>query len=305
MDQLSALIFLILTVCIGYAAASLKLLNENSGDSLVQLLFNICYPTMILETFATIDVDVLLGTGLPVLIVTVVITLVMYAIGLLVFRKLPGNEKTLLILMTTVGNVTYVVLPMFSIFLSAEAVMMAIIQGSAQDPIIWGLYHPMMLKSKNGKNNFIKEVLGNPCLLAAAAGIVLIACSIELPSFLLDTIFRISATTSPIALLLVGMLIKQYGPLSWLRDKAALIYSFLKVLGLPLIILAVLLPFLELKTAIILALLFASPGALVSVAWAKQYHTKIEFTIHSFIFSTMLYLVLITPLLILLAPYLT
>ena len=304
MDQLSALIFLILTVCIGYIAASAKLLDEKASDSFVQLLFNICYPVMILETFATIEVDVLLGTGLPVMIATVIISLVLYAICLLAFRKLPGDFKTLLILMTSVGNVTYVAMPMFSIFLSTEAVMISIIQCTTQDPIVWGLYHPMMLKSKNGKNNFLQEVLGNPCLLAVVAGILLVVFKIRLPSFLLDTLSRISATTSPVALLLVGMLIKRYGLFSWVRDKAALVYSVIKVLVLPVVILVVLLPFMELKTAIILALLFASPGPLLGVAWAKQYDVKIEFTIHSFIFSTLLYMVLITPLLIWLAPQL-
>ena len=305
MDQMSALVFLLLTVCIGYIAARTGLISDHAGDGFVQLLFNICYPAMIVETFATIDVNVLLGTGLPVLVATAIVTLILFGISLVVFRKIPGDKRALMVLMMTVGNVTYVATPMFSIFLGAEAVMVAVINCAAQDPIVWGIYHPMMLKSKSGKNNFLKEVLGNPCLLAAAVGIVIVALGIRIPTFLLDTISKIAATTTPIALLLVGMLIKQYGLFSWVRDKSALLYSAVKVLVIPMIVFAALLPFLERKTAILLAFLFATPGPLLGVAWAKKYEVQIEFAIHSFICSTLLYLVLGSPLMLLLAPYLS
>lgn len=305
MDQMSALVFLLLTVCIGYFAAKTGLISDHAGDGFVQLLFNICYPAMILETFATVDVSVLLGTGLPVLVATAIVTLAVFALCLPLYRKLPGDQRALLILMTTVGNVTYVATPMFSVFLGAEAVMVAVINCSAQDPIVWGINHPMMLKSKSGSNNFVKEVLGNPCLVATAVGIVIVALGIKIPGFLLDTVSKIAATTTPIALLLVGMLIKQYGMFSWIHDKKALLYSAVKVLVMPVIIFAVLTPFLELKTTILLAFLFGTPGPLLAVAWAKKYDVLIEFAIHSFICSTLLYLLLGSPLMLLLAPYLT
>ena len=90
MDQMSALVFLLLTVCIGYFAAKTGLISDHAGDGFVQLLFNICYPAMILETFATVDVSVLLGTGLPVLVATAIVTLAGFALCLPLYRKLPG-----------------------------------------------------------------------------------------------------------------------------------------------------------------------------------------------------------------------
>ena len=103
MDQMSALVFLLLTVCIGYIAARTGLISDHAGDGFVQLLFNICYPAMIVETFATIDVNVLLGTGLPVLVATAIVTLILFGISLVVFRKIPGDKRALMVLMMTVA----------------------------------------------------------------------------------------------------------------------------------------------------------------------------------------------------------
>ena len=72
MDSLSGLVFLLLTVAIGYFAVKTRLIDPGATRILPQILFQICYPAMILETFSGIDLDYLLGSGLPVAIATVV-----------------------------------------------------------------------------------------------------------------------------------------------------------------------------------------------------------------------------------------
>lgn len=86
------------------------------------------------------------------------------------------------------------------------------------------------------------------------------------------------------------MLVYQYGFFSWVRDKRALLYSVLKVLVLPLVLFVVFLPFLNRVDAILLAILFGSPAPLMSIAWAKQHHSDVAFTVHCFLSSTLLFL---------------
>ena len=108
MSDLSGLFYLILTVAIGYGASAAKLLPEKTADILPQLLFNICYPAMILETFLTVDVETVLGTGLPVVLATVIATLILLVLGLVLFRKAPEDKRVLYIFLMGIGNVTYV-----------------------------------------------------------------------------------------------------------------------------------------------------------------------------------------------------
>ena len=303
MQQLDGLLYLLLMVCIGFGAAGTKLLPKKTTDILPSLLFNICYPAMILEAFLTVDVSVLLGTGLPVAAATVAVTVALIILGLLVFRKLPEETKALYTFLAGVGNVTYVAIPLFSALLPAEAVLLAIIHGSAQDPLIWSVYHPLLLKSTGGKEHLLKKVITNPCLIATFAGIILCITGISLPGFLTQTLSRVSAATSPIALLLIGMLIYQHGLFSFIRDNRALLYSILKVVLLPLALLPVFLLFMNRADAILLAILFGSPAPLMGIAWAKQNGGDVPFTVHCFLASTLLFLPVVSAALMLFTTF--
>ena len=303
MNQLDGLIFLALAVCIGYAASAWKLVGPAAADILPQLLFNICYPAMILETFSSIDLATLLGSGLPVAVATVVITLILLFGSMVVFRKFPREQRALYIFLAGIGNVTYVAIPLFQVFLSPAAVLVAILHGASQDPLVWSVYNPLLVSSQSRSKNLLKEILTTPCLIATFIGLILVFTGISLPPALLSTASRISSATSPIALLLTGMLIHHYGLFSWVRDKKALFYSVIRVLIFPLATFALMAPFMDPVTAVLLALLFGTPGPLMAVAWATQAKSQVEFTIHCFLASTLLYLIVVSPLLMFLGPY--
>ena len=303
MSDLSGLFYLILMIAIGYGASAAKLLPEKAADVLPQVLFNICYPAMILDTFLTVDTSVVLGTGLPVVIATIAATLVLLVLGPVLFRKAPEGLRQLYIFLMGVGNVTYVAIPLFAVFLPAEAVMVAILHSTAQDPLIWGIYHPFLLERGQSKAHPIKHMLTSPCLIATAAGAVLCFAGLPLPAFIADTAAQISAATSPLALLLIGMLVRQYGLLSWVRDRRAMVYSLLKVLVLPCCLFAAFRLFLSSTDAILLSILFGSPAPLLSIVWAKQKGQDAPFTVHCFQISTLLYLIAASTILILLTRF--
>lgn len=290
MSQLSGLFYLILMVGIGYGASATKLLPEKTADTLPQLLFNICYPAMILEAFLTVDVSVVLGTGFSVVATTVVATLALLVLGLVIFRRQPEDRKALYLFLMAVGNVTYVAIPLVSVFLPAEAMLVAILHSTAQDPLIWGIYHPLLLGSSKTDEKPLKAALTSPCLIATVVGMLLCFTGIPLPAFMMDTMSRISAVTSPLALLLIGMLVRQYGLLSWLHDRRALLYSFLKVLVLPCCLFPFFRPFLSPGDAVLLSILFGSPAPLLSIVWAKQNGKDVAFPVHCFLASTLLFL---------------
>lgn len=303
MQRFSGLVFLLLAVCIGYLAARSKLVDGSAADVLPQILFNICYPAMIVETFASIDLGYLLGSGLPVAVATVVITLILLSGSLLIFRRCSPEQRALYTFLAGVGNVTYVAIPMFQIFLPAQGALLAILHGASQDPLIWAVYNPLLIGSQKGKGQSLSKILLNPCLMATAAGLVLVGFRLTIPAVLMDTISRLSGITAPVAMLLIGMLVQRYGLFSWVRDKKALLYSVVRVLVFPISIGFALFPFVAPVTAILLAVLFATPGPLMAVAWATQAKSQVEFTVHCFLASTLLYLLVMTPLLIYLAPY--
>ena len=236
-------------------------------------------------------------------VATVVLTLILLFGCLALFRNLPPQKRALFTFLAGVGNVTFVAIPLFQIFLPTQAVMVAILHSASQDPLIWGIYNPLLISSQDEKPQSLASILTNPCLLATFLGLILVFAGLSVPGVLLDTISRISSLTAPLALLLIGMLIHQYGLFSWVKDRAALRFTLIRVIAFPLVIGTVLLPFLGFGDAALLAILFGTPAPVMAVAWATRSKSHEAFTIHCFLASTLLYLLIMTPALMILAQW--
>jgi predicted permease len=296
--SVDSLIFFFLMLAIGYGVARLKLVPEQTADTLPGVLLNICYPAMVLHTFTSTDPQVLLHTGLPAAIATLVITLALSLGSLLLFRRAPKARRAYWCFVSGVGNVSYAAIPLLSVFLSEDAMLLCVIHSAVQDLLIWSLYHSLFLGTFTGsRRELIKKVFTSPALLAAIAGLLLAVFRIRLPSFLQTTVTTLSGMTSPLALLLLGMLICRYGALSWRKDRQAILYSLLKVLAVPVVLFCLLRCVLDTRTALLLAILFGSPAPLTGVVWSKAYGGDAELAVHCTIASTLLFLPLMSAVL--------
>lgn len=293
--QLDSLLFFLLVICIGYFGRKADLLPESAADAFPAVLNNICYPAMILETFTGADPSQLLGTGLPVVVFTLAVTSVLFFGSLFLYRKLPATQKPILTFITGIGNVTYVAIPLMRVFLPQRLIFIAVVHGTVQDLLIWSLYHQLFLTNRSDcKAGLAKKLLLSPCLIAVAVGIILSAFRVPLPAFLASAVTKISATTSPIALLFLGMLIHRYGLLQWCRNRLSIVFALGKSLLLPCCVYLAAQFFLPRETALILALLFGSPSPLTSVVWAKEYRCDVKLAVDCCLASTISYLAIMS-----------
>ncbi len=296
--QSAALFYLFTTVCIGYAAFRMKLLPDAATAALPALLTNLCYPAMILSTFRDLSIKELLSSGLTVVIITFLVTLALYFIGKVLFRNYERPQRLLLQYILGIGNVTYVGIPLISIFFGAEGVSYAILHGVVQDVLIWMLYYPSFL----GKSEQMdKRRLASPCLIALMIGLIITVTQWEPPVFLNQTIDRLSSAASPIALIFLGITIAKYGVFRWIKSTPAIMISIIKVVCLPLLLFCVLSLVTDRYNTILLCILFACPAPIMSIVWAWQYEGDVELSINSCICSTQLYLLFIGVTLILLS----
>lgn len=302
--SLNSLIFFFLMIAIGYAAAHFHLVSEHTADALPGVLLNICYPGMVLHAFTTTDPDALLHAGLPTAIATLAVTFSLFFLSLLVFRRAPKQHRAYWQFVTGIGNVAYAAIPLLSIFLSQQVMLLCVIHSAVQDFLIWSLYHPLFLGSTAGsRRELLRKTLTSPSLIAALLGLLIAMFQIQLPSFLQYTVDTLNAMTSPLALLLLGALIHRYGVLSWRSDRLAIGYSFLKVIALPFVLFCVLRCFVDLQMALLLAILFGSPAPLTGVIWSKEYHGDPELAVHCTICSTLLFLLVMSLALLLLRTF--
>lgn len=288
--QLDGFLFFLLVIALGYFAARFGLVKEEAVEVLPSLLLNLCFPALLLTTFASVDRHTLLTAGLPALIVTPLFALLPFFASLLLFRKDEPERRALLRYITGIGNTSFVCIPLLRLFLSDAQMLIVFVHGAVMDLLIWGLHHPLFVGSGLRKNRQpLYKLLLSPCLLAVVAGTILALTGAPLPSFLQFTADALAAVVSPLSLLLIGMLIRQYGLLGWRKNRTAIFYSLWKVLVYPCLVFAALYFFLPLQSALILAILFGSPAPVTAVVWCKEYRRDTKLAVDCLIPSTILY----------------
>jgi predicted permease len=293
--QIDALLYLIITVSIGFAAKKSNQLPDAATVALPALLTNLCYPAMIVLAFSNLSISDLLSSGVTIAVATLLITIALYFIGSLILRKQERPKRILFNFILGIGNVTYVGLPLISIFFGTEGVSFAILHGVVQDVLIWLLYYPAYI----GKSNRLQlRPFHNPCIAAVILGLVLTITQIELPGALTYTLEHISSVASPVALIYLGITIAKFGAWGWIRSVPAMAISVIKVLIVPLVLFCLLSFFTGRYNALLLSILFACPAPIMSIIWAEQYNGDIELSVNSCICSTLLYLVSMNILLI-------
>lgn len=288
--QSAALLYLIITVCIGYAAKRFNMLPDAATAALPALLTNICYPAMILSTFKKLSLKELMASGLTIVVITLVVTLFLFFFGKLLFRSLERPKRLLFNFILGIGNVTYVGVPLISIFFGAEGVSYAILHGVVQDVLIWMLYYPTFL---GHSERIDKRKLTNPCIIALGIGLIIALTQWQLPTYLNSTIENLSSAASPIALIFLGVTIAKYGIFRWIKSTPAIMITLIKVVILPILLFFILSFITDRYNTILLCILFACPAPIMSIVWASQYEGDVELSINSCICSTQFYLLFI------------
>ncbi|MBR4308841.1 MAG: AEC family transporter [Oscillospiraceae bacterium] len=290
------ILYFLIFLSMGYVLIRSRALPEGTAPILSSLLMTVCFPAMILKSFLTVDVDSLLHTGLPTVLVTLIFSLL--PAGILLLRRKPMAHGQLYPFICGIGNVSFVCIPLMNLFLTPEQMFPVYLHVAVQDLLIWAVFHPAFA-GKTGKLKW-RKLLTEPCLLAVFVGLILGLSGLKLPSFLQGPIDALDACVSPLALVFLGMTIGQYGLCSWWGKKEALGYTLYKVIFYPAVVFLCLIPFFTRWDTTLLALLFASPAPVAGVIWMQRYTEDPAPAIHCLIPSTLLYFALYGPILLLL-----
>ncbi len=290
------LIYVLLMITVGFLLTHRRILPGESSRLLSSLLMTLCFPAMILKSFLAVEPKEFLTTGLSTVIVTVLFSLLPAL--LLLLKKNKGPLHSLYSFICGVGNVSFVCIPLLRLFLSEAAMITVYLHVSIQDLLIWGLFHPAFAGSR--RPGEWKKLLTEPCLVAVFLGLILCLTGWQLPRFLSIPLDALDACVSPLALIFLGMTLGQYGLKAGGLVKTPLIYTLYKVVAYPIVIFLLLLIFLPLKDAALMAVLFGSPAPVASVIWMQRYTEDPTPAIACLIPSTILYFLLYTPLLLIL-----
>ncbi|HOG00265.1 MAG: Membrane transport protein [Firmicutes bacterium ADurb.Bin248] len=293
--QLGGFLFFISAIAVGFFTARFRVVSAEAERVLPELLINVCYPALILSSFSRLDARAFASGGLAVTLSTLAVTLGLYLAGALLFRRAAPERRPVLRFQMAIGNVTYVAIPLLSIFLGPGAVAVAVLHGSAQDVLIYSLYYALFAGFRPGEGKAgLRRALLNPCILALAAALLLKLTRLELPAQLLPAIDGLGGMTTPLALVYLGAMLHRHGFFRWLGNGAAVRYALYKTLLLPAGVALLLLPFAARQTAVLTGALFASPAPVASIVWARAYDCDAAYAVDAVVCSTLFYLVIMS-----------
>jgi len=261
-------------------------------DSIPKLLFNLCFPALILITFSGMDDDVAQTDAVLVVAFSVVYTIIVYPIARFALRRYPiENRREPLALNMILGNISFVGLPFIYFFFGMWGARLAILFSAAQDFFIWSVCYAVFA-GKGDIKQTLKTVL-NPCFVAILLGFVIAGTPLEIPGMLVTPISMIAGMTVPLALVCIGGVLAQNTAALRHIDRTAVISVAIKAFVLPALVYVVLTA-IGFSPALVMlcTLVTALPAGLLSVIFAKEFEKDVAFANVAFVISTVLFILI-------------
>lgn len=233
---------LFLLLLIGFLIRKISIVDVSFSKNLSNLLFNIILPAMIIYSMNyPFTIDRLIQSGWLVLIAFAVL-IVSGVIGFLVFGAMEKDalSRNIYEFGMIFSNFGYMGFPLAEAIFGREGVFYAAVF-NVPIFIIVNSYGIMMIK--RGKNRFVqmdfKNVV-NPPIVAVFIGFLLFLFSIELPKPIFMTVEMVANTTTPLSMILAGVLLASGGFVEMFSNVKVYVASFIRLLVLPLLVLLIL-----------------------------------------------------------------
>ncbi|MCP4298023.1 MAG: AEC family transporter [Proteobacteria bacterium] len=208
---ISALIPILVLIALGYLLKRAEFLPNEAWPGMERLTYFVLFPALLVRTLGK---QSLIGTPWPSMLIIVVGTVMTSAIVLMVFHGFHSSSNATFtsIFQGGVRFNTYIMLAVAQNLFGAAGLAMGSVAAGFMIVlinlwcisifVIWGD------KSFNGIPSFLREVFGNPLILACTMGWVLSLSGIGLPDILADTLEIMGRAALPFGLLAVGAALK-------------------------------------------------------------------------------------------------
>mgnify|MGYP000594123165 CR=1 FL=1 len=189
-------------------------------DFVTRLVMNIGAPCLIIASFSKADIDI--GKMAEIATASVVILLIMLALGVVLIRLMRLNVTTFLpsLLFPNIGNMG---LPL-CLFAFGET---GLALGLTIFLVIFALQMSVGIMLVAGRGN-LAELLKQPVLWATVCALVMVSTDLSLPVWLTNTTSILGGVTIPLMLITLGVSLAELKIAKW---KHSLLFSLIRVLG--------------------------------------------------------------------------
>ncbi len=232
---------LFLYIAVGFVLAKTRAVTPSSRKALSALTVNVLLPCSIFNSFDQEIAPAQLRAALLIAAVALVVILLSALLGRLLYRNRPHDRQSVLRFGTVVSNAAYAGMPVMELTYGPLGVFYAAIFVIPTRIYIWSAGRALF-SSKDGFWQKLRAVALHPCILAVALGLARMALRPELPAVLGRAITGLGACASPLSMLFIGCVLGAID-LKTIFDRDIALLCFVRLLALPALIWALLLPF--------------------------------------------------------------
>lgn len=233
MQVLLQVLTLFLLMMCGLLAVKSRLMKEQGVSGLNTLVLYFAQPSLIVSSMQQDANPQLIRDLAWVLACTCAIMAVSGVIAHRVFKKEAPQRRSVLTNLSMASNCGFMGYPVITAALGEDALIYAVIYVIGFQLMSWTLSAYYFGGRQAMKP---KELLKNPSLLAVVLGLVLFLTGWRLPSFINNGLSMLGATTTPLAMFVIGArlmgLKKEH-----LGDKSLLLTCLMRLIAFPLLVL--------------------------------------------------------------------
>ena len=292
----NGVISLFLIILVGVYAAKKRIITKEINKGLTNILLKITLPCLVVSSFIFDLSDELKDNIIRCFIYSPLVLIISIVISYILLIPIKGEKKIIIQFANVFSNCGFIGFPIvFSIY-GNEGVIYASIFNLFFTAFLW-TYGVILFNGKM-KREDIKKGLLNPAIVAVFIGLIIMIFGFDIPSVLSSTLDLVGNMTSPLSMIIVGVILRNAKIISYLKDKTIYYSAFLKLIIMPciLILISKLLKdtSLVIKTLIIVT---AMPAAAMTSILAESFDKESEYSA-VIVFITTLFSVITFPILL-------
>lgn len=262
---------------LGVFCRHMKFVDDKNVKGMVNVLFMIVTPCLIVHCFQRpFDSSMLGGLGIAFAIAILTHFIAIVLSKLLVHSREKRTECVLR-LATVFSNAGFMGIPVEQAVLGNEGVFYGAVYVAVFNLMIWSWG---VLTMGGGANR--KMMLVNPGTIGVACGLPLFLLSVKLPEIIGRPVAMMSDINTPLAMVVIGYYLLADRFKAVFRSAAALIAVVLRLIVIPLVLVAALYPvrhLLDRTMMLALVTAAASPVAAMATLFAVQYDRDVDMSV--------------------------
>jgi len=200
--MITKIISFLILILLGFFLKKIKFLNENEGDILRKILFNVSLPSLVMYSILTSNFS---GNFIKIFLIVPITMLIQFIIVFLLGSIYIKDRKELatLILICVMGNTAFLGYPLVELFFGLKNLPIGILYDQVHFYTFLIIVYPLIsIISRNEKFSFKSSFITPPVI---AFLISLILKNFNMSSFFIESLNILKQSVTPLVLIYLGI----------------------------------------------------------------------------------------------------